>query len=291
MPIVSPALSLAVEALFGAVKPRVDVLRTLGITDFSDGVPSVEVKPGATIKIPVSSITAAKEYNAETNNYLTGGDTDWASLTATHYLQGFDLSGVDVDRGVNQARIRQLFSYRAGSGISAAMAAATAAALDGATASTAVTLTDAPDLEEFIALGAGLSWLDRATSCLAVNGATLAQLRAAAAANNLAGTDAQLAEYLGMKAIALVPGMAARALIVPETSIGFIARVPAIVADYQEAGVETDPDSGLSVGIVVADDQATNRQIINADLWFGCTVLSANAAATTPGVIKVGTAA
>ena len=56
--------------------------------------------------------------------------------------------------------------------------------------------------------------------------------------------------------------------------------------------------SGLGVrektgAIVIADDQDHNRLIANADLWFGCAVRSAAAAATSAakGIIKVGTAA
>ena len=50
---------------------------------------------------------------------------------------------------------------------------------------------------------------------------------------------------------------------------------------------ETDPDTGLSVGIVIASDQDHNRLIANADLWFGCTVQGCAAAASTAGIIKV----
>ena len=67
--------------------------------------------------------------------------------------------------------------------------------------------------------------------------------------------------------------------------------MPALLASYKEAGTETDETSGLSVGIVVADDQATNKEVVNADLWFGVAAVSANAGATTAGIINVGTAA
>jgi hypothetical protein len=63
--------------MFGNIKPALDLLKRLGPTDFSAGAPEYVVKPGATIKVPVSSIAAASAYNASTNNYLTGGNTDW----------------------------------------------------------------------------------------------------------------------------------------------------------------------------------------------------------------------
>ena len=94
---------------------------------------------------------------------------------------------------------------------------------------------------------------------------------------------------LGFRDVIVVPGMTARAVIVPVSSIGFMGRVPAIVADYKETGVETDPDSGLAIGIVVADDQKLNRVVVNGDLWFGVCAKSANAGATEAGIIKVGT--
>ena len=95
---------------------------------------------------------------------------------------------------------------------------------------------------------------------------------------------------MGLADMIVIPGMTARCAIVPPSALGFIGRVPAILARYAEAGTETDPDTGFAVGIVVADDQAANRQIVNADFWFGCTVQTCAAAATTPGIIKVGTA-
>ena len=126
---------------------------------------------------------------------------------------------------------------------------------------------------------------------IAVNGAELASIKAKFAAINITGTVTELAQYMGFKDMVLVPGMTARAAIVPANAIGFIARVPAIVADYKEVGTETDPDTGLSIGIVIASDQDHNRLVANADLWFGCAVQSASAnLTTTPGIVKVGTA-
>ena len=62
-----------------------------------------------------------------------------------------------------------------------------------------------------------------------------------------------------------------------------------IVKRYYGCGVETDDESGLAVGIVRANDQTHNRIVINADLWFGTSVLSAPAGATTAGAVNVGT--
>ena len=292
MALTSPALTLAVESLFGACKPALDALRKLGSTDFSDGAPGIDLKPGATIKYPISSIAAASAYNDSTNNYLSGGETTWGSLTATHYLQGFDLKGENLDQGVNAPRIKQVFSLRAGASISAAVQAAVKTALDAVTLSTGVTVAAAASstLAGWMGVAGSVSWLDKSTSILAVNGATLAEIKGLFAAANIVGTNSELGSYLGFADMVLVPGMTARALICPTLSIGFVARVPKILAKYEQAGVETDPDSGLSIGIVVANDQGTNRQVCNADLWFGAAILSANAAATTAGVIKVGTA-
>lgn len=243
------------------------------------------------MKYPISSISAASAYNASTNHYRTGGATEWGTLTATHYLQGYDLSGADIDSGVDGPRVRQLFSRRAGAGISAAIQKTTADGLDGAAVSTAVTLPASPTISEYIAAGANLKWLDKASSALVVNGAELALIKGVFAAANMPVPNSEIAAFLGFADLVLVPGLTARAAIVPASSVGFIGRVPTIIARYVEAGAETDPDSGLSIGIVVADDQDHNRIIVNADLWFGVAVLSSNAAATTQGVIKVGTSA
>lgn len=291
MALTSPALTLGVHALFGNVTPALDIIKKLGVTDFSDGADGIiEVKPGATIKVPVSSVSKALAYNATTNNYLTGGDTDWASLSAAHFVQGYDITGVNVDQGADAAKFKQLFSLRAGQGIAMAAIDAVTTALDGATASTGVTLPASATYTDYAAAAADVKWLNKATSTLAVNGTEWAAIVSACAAKNVVRKE-DIVSGLGFADIVVVPGMTARAVIVPAGAFGVLGRVPATVARYMESGVETDEESGLSVGIKVADDQAHNRIVCNADIWFGATLISANAAATTAGVIKVGTSA
>ena len=296
MALTSPALILAVEAMFGNIKPTLNALKKLGVTDFSAENPAVEIKPGATIKVPVSSVSAASEYNASTNHYRTGGDTDWATLTAKHYLQGFDITGVNVDQGVDASRMKQLFTARAGTGIAMAIQNVVKTSIDGIKTSTSASGKIAPvasiTMEGYMGIGDGLDWLDKASSTLVVNGPELASIRAKFAANHIvAGSLEELAGYMGFKDIVVIPGMTARAAIVPSNAMGFLARVPTIIAKYLEIGTETDPDTGLSIGIVIADDQDHNRLIANADLWFGCTVQGAPEAATKAGIVKLGTAA
>lgn len=290
MALTSPALTLGITPLFGNIKPALDIIRKLGPTDFSAGADGImEIKPGATIKVPVSSVSKALAYDDSTNNYLTGGSTGWANLSAAHYLQGFDISGVNVDQGCDAAKFKQLFAYRAGKGICMAAIDAVKTALDGATTSTGVTLAASADYAAYAGLAADVAWLNKADSVLAVNGSEWAKIVAACAAKNVVRRE-DIVSGLGFADIVVVPGMTARAVIVPAGAFGTLSRVPAIIARYLEAGVETDEESGLSVGIVVADDQAKNRLVCNGDIWFGATLISANAAATTAGVIKVGTA-
>lgn len=291
MALTSPALTLAVPALFGNIKPVVNAIRRLGPTDFSADSPEFKVKPGATVKVPVSSISAAQAYNATSNNYLTGGDTDWAQLTSAHYLQGFDISGVNIDQGCDQQKMEQLFSRRAGNGIAYAIQGALKTALDNTTASTGVTIPAAADVDDYMGLAGAASWFDPSLCALAVNGAEYANIKSTSAAKHIIGDDQTVANCLGFKDLVLVPGMTARMCIVPDGSLGFLARVPEIIVNYPQFGAETDPDTGLSIGIVVAEAQGTNTRVVNADLWFGAYAISANAGATTAGIIKVGTSA
>lgn len=291
MALTNPGITMALHALFGNIKPALDLIKALGPTDFSEGEPGLEVKPNTTMKYPLSVVSAASAFDEDTNNYLTGGNTAWGSLTATHYLQGFDLKGENIDAGVNAARIQQLFTARAGTGIAMAAVGAIKTALDGATESTAVKIPASPTLAQYDGLASAKDWYDASTSVLVLNGAEWAKLKGVFHTNHLSATPQSMAEELGFRKVVLVPGMTARAVIVPYSSVGFIARVPAIVAKFISAGTVTEPDSGLSIGIVVAEDQKTNKIVANADLWFGVAALSANAAATTKGVIKVGTQA
>lgn len=291
MALTSPALTLGVHALFGDVTPALDIIKKLGVTDFSDGADGIiEIKPGATIKVPVSSVSKALPYNSSTNNYLTGGDTDWASLSAAHFVQGYDITGVNVDQGCDAAKFKQLFSLRAGKGIAMAAIDAVKTALDGATTSTGVTVSSSADYAEYAGVGSDVNWLNKATSILAVKGSEWAAIVSACAAKNVVRKE-DIVSGLGFADIVVIPGMTARAVIVPAGAFGVLGRVPATVARFMESGVVTDEESGLSVGIKVADDQAHNRIVCNGDIWFGATLISANAAATTAGVIKVGTTA
>jgi|GEM_PF-1829854 len=293
MALTSPALTLAIEALFGHIRPSLDLVTELGPTDFAADAPGIDVRPGATIKVPLSTVSAALAYNDSTNNYLTGGNTDWASLTATHYLQGYDLSGTNIDQGVNASRVRQLFSNRCGVGIAMAVKSAVKTALNGTTTSTAVKIPAAgtATLAHYDGLATAVDWFDPTESCLVLNGTEFSAIKALMHAAHLSATPASIAEELGFRKVIVVAGMTARACIVPWSSVGFIARVPALVAQYAQAGTETDEKSGLSLGIVVADDQTHNRLVVNGDLWFGVAVCSASAdASTTKGVINVGTA-
>lgn len=287
----SPALTLSVEALFGHIKPSFEIIAALGPTDFSAEAPGIDIKPGATVKIPLSTVGAAAAFDETSNNYLTGGNTSWATLTAAHYLQGFDLKGTDLDNGANESRVKQLFSRRCGAGISMAFIAAIKNALDGCTASTGVTLPASAGLADYDKLATAKDWYNPMECCLVLNGAEYANLKGVMHGSHLSASPAALAEELGFKKVIVLSGMTARAVIVPYGALGFMARVPELVADYKESGVETDPDSGLSVGIVVATDQKINREVVNGDLWFGVAAVSASAnAATTQGIIKVGTA-
>lgn len=292
MGIQSPGVTLAIEAMFGNIKPVLDSLLKLGCADFSAEAPGVEIKPGATLKVPISSIAAASEYDASNNNYLTGGSTSWASLTAKHFLKGYDITGEDIDSGVNAPRIKQKFTSRAGSDIAAACQALLASSLSDVTTSTAVKIPaiGTATLASYQDLATAKTWLNGSTSILALAGTELANLKKLFAAEHIIGTNKELAEFLGFKDIALVPGFTGRAAIVPDGSIGYIARVPAIAANYRETGTETDPDTGLSIGIVIADDQGKNRIVANSDLWFGVAVLGCAAAASDAGIINVGTA-
>ncbi len=290
MALTSPGLTLAIDALFGHIKPQLDLICRLGATDFSKDAPGVDVKPGTTMKVPLSSVAAATAFDAATNNYLTGGNTTYGTLTATHFLQGYDLSGTNIDEGVNAPYIKQLFSKRCAVGLSMSMQNTLKTALDGTTISTAVKIAAAPTLAQYDALAADVAWLDRTNAALVVNGAEWAVIKSILHAAHLSATPEAAAAELGFRDVIVLPGMTARACIVPVSSIGFIGRVPAIAASYKEVGTEVDPDSGLAIGIVVADDQAANKIVVNGDLWFGAAVVSANAGATTAGVIKVGTA-
>lgn len=293
MALSSPGVVLAIPAMFGALRPVTDFLRRLGTTDFSREAPEFEVAPGATSKVPISSIAAASAFDASSNNYLTGGDTTWATLTATHYLKGYDISGENIDEGISRTRIEQLFSLRAAAGIGAAIQNAVASALDGTTTSTGVTIPAAASatLKDYMGLAGAKTWMNPADSVLAAGPADFAKIKSLLVAAGIGVSDEEAGRILGFRDLILVPQMTDRLCVVPFGALGFKSAVPAVIANYPESGVETDEGSGFSVGIVVADDQAKNRRIINADLWFGATTLSANAAATTAGIVNVGTAA
>lgn len=299
MAITSPGLVAAIPALFGNVKPCLDALKKLGFTDFAASVPDVNVAPNSTVKVPISSVTAASAYNASSNNYLTGGNIALASLTATHYLKGFDVTGADIETGFDLNRMKQLFTVPAGLSISAAIQSNIKSAFNAATwsASSVVTLgtigaqTGAPTLANYLNLAGGVDLVDKSLCTIAVNGTLLTDIKAKLAGANVVATSlTEIAQFMGFKDMVLIPGMTPRAVIVPMGSVGFLARVPKLIARYLESDTQTDDDTGLSIGIVIADNQADNKIVANADLWFGTAVQAATESGgsiTAGGAIKI----
>lgn len=291
MALSSPSAVAAVAAFFGAIRPCTDFLKRLGTTDFAKTAPGDFAAPGAKIKIPVASIAAASSYDADNNNYGTGGTTTLAEMTPSHFLQGYDCSGAVCDEGFDVDRLKQIFSKRAAGAIAAAVQGAVATAIDGTTTSTGVTIPAAANatLADYCGLAGAKSWINGAASVLAVGGADYAKIRALAVGAGIAGDDKLLGNVLGFRDLVLVPQMTDRLAIVPDGSLGFFTRVPQLIAKYDEAGVETDDESGLSVGFFVNGKKDTNTVVVGADLWFGCAVVTANAGATTAGIVNVGT--
>lgn len=271
--ICSPALTLSVEALFGRVNPAIAELSKIGWTDFSNEAPEYAVKPGATLTIPIADTAMASEFGATfedgtKNNYLHGGATSWVDLTAKHWLNGFDISGVDIDNGVNAQKMKNLFAIRAGDGIARSMLDQVKTYLNSFTA-TPVEVSG-EGLSKFYALA---SAVDDASKCvLVMSGTVLAEIKGAFAEKNIVADNKELASFLGFKDISVIPGVGGdtfQIVAVPETCFGVIGRVPTLIANYMEKGTQTDEGTGFSIGICVADDQANNRQVVNADFWFG----------------------
>ena len=195
-----------------------------------------------------------------------------------HFLQGLRRKGVDIDNGVpgNVSRLTQLFSMRAAAGIGIAASGVAASALTGVTASTGVTLPASPDHTGYDGLYGQVDAQNK------ING----QGRGARHHGHGAGQDQGSIPREGyphrwregyrrrawLDCVA-IPGATGAHLGYPPLALGFIGRVPTIIADYESGGLRHDPETGLAIGIVVANAQANNKKIVNADLWFGCAVL------------------
>ena len=289
--VTNPGLNLAIPAFFGHMKPMLADLRRLGATDFSAQAPGTELKPGATMTIPLASVTAAGIFNSSTNNYLTGGGTKWMTATAQHIHQGYDISGLDIDRAADHGRIEERFSRRASAGVAMTISSQVAAAFDAVTASTAITLVASPTLAAYQKLFGEVCDLNKINPymcTLALSGAELGKIKAAFHAVGIsATTNRDLAQLLDFGDVVVLPGVAGRMWIVPPSSFGTIACPPTILDGYIATGIETDDDTGFSVAITVAFDQELNRRVTNVGVWFGCALISAAADGSTPGIIKV----
>lgn len=289
MAINSIALQLSVAELFKQALPAVDLIAKLGYTDFSASAPEIKIGSGQTVKMPLGDSGVADVFAKGTNDYLSSADPDLVNLTATHILSGHTVDGEGLDSADYAPRYKQIFAAKAGRAVGAKMKALAAAALDGATASTGVTLPATPTLANYMALATAKPWIDGNMATLVVNGAEAAKIKGVFAAAHLVPTNEQIAEFLGFRGFAVLNGMTARAAIVPEGCFGMLGRVPTIIANYRESGVEVDSESGLAIGIVVADNQGSNEIKVSADAWFGAACKSAPATAATAGVVKVGT--
>ena len=105
-----------------------------------------------------------------------------------HFLKGYDISGTDIDRGVDAGRIEQLFSRRAATGILMAMSDTTATALDGVTLSTGITPPAAPTAEEYLKPAGSVTAKNKVNalgSVLALSGTELGKIKAAFVADGV----------------------------------------------------------------------------------------------------------
>lgn len=285
----SAALSASVGELFAKATPALAKVAQLGFTDFAATAPEFYIAPNATIKAPLFGSGVAAAFAAGSNDFLSGSEQT-GTMTASNLLIGHSITGQTLDGIDGAPRIKQIFAARAGMGLGAGAIALACTALDSAsTSSINIPAIGTVTLAQYQGLVNKKDWIQPALSVLVLNGAEMANVKALFAANGVIATPEELAAYLGFAAVVCMP-TTARAFIIPEGCFGMLGRVPTLVANYRESGVEVDPETGLAVNIVVADDQASNKIKVSANAWLAAGIKSySSSAATVPGVIKIGT--
>ena len=251
------------------------------IKDFAHNFRDLEDRKGASIVIPVFDLSAAADFDADTNNYCAGtNEADAATVNlSSHLIKQF----MYTDRDVAETEVQWFrdVGYATGDAVGRGIYNTVIGLLN----DTNVTLSAESSLSAKTDF-AGLvdttyaNQLDIGQTVLMLGPTYFANLLGTLDAYVYGGPEAIRGGYVpglyGFKAVVCAPGLAAgwKGALVDANSIGIASRYLAPMAGaYVDAWKAADPNSGLTIGFRSFANLCTGRRYLDAEVLFGAKII------------------
>lgn len=251
------------------------------IKDFARNFRDLEDRKGASIVIPVFNLSAAADFDADTNNYCNGQtEMDAATVNlSSHLVKQF----MYTDRDVAETEVQWFrdVGYATGDAIGRGIYNTVIGLLN----DTNVTLTAESSLSaksDFAGLvdTTYANQLDIGNTVLMLGPTYFANLLGTLDAYVYGGPEAIRGGYVpglyGFKSVVCAPGLAAgwKGALVDANSIGIASRYLAPMAGaYVDAWKASDPNSGLTVGFRSFANLCTGRRYLDCEVLFGAKII------------------
>lgn len=261
----------ALQSLYAKLAP---------IRDFAHNFRELEDRKGASIVVPVFDLSAAAEFNADTNNYCGGtNEIDAATLTLNkHYVKALAVT----DRDMAETEIQ--FYRDGGTAIGDALGRAIYKDVvdmlsTQATLTADVTLTSKQAFADLFNT-VYTNGLDIDEAVLMLTPANFAKLLGTLDANVYGGPEAIRGGYIpglyGFKSVVCAPnlGTGVEGYIVDRNSVGVAARYLApMEGAYLAAWQTSDPNSGLPIGFRGFQNLCTGTRNLAGEILFGSKII------------------
>lgn len=261
----------ALQSLYAKLAP---------IRDFAHNFRELEDRKGASIVVPVFDLSAAAEFNADTNNYCGGtNEIDAATLTLNkHYVKA--LAVTDRDMAETEIQFYRDGGTAIGDALGRAIYKDVVDMLSAqATLTADVTLTSKQAFADLFNT-VYTNGLDIDEAVLMLTPANFAKLLGTLDANIYGGPEAIRGGYVpglyGFKSVVCAPnlGTGVEGYIVDRNSVGVAARYLApMEGAYLAAWQTSDPNSGLPIGFRGFQNLCTGTRNLAGEILFGAKVI------------------
>lgn len=251
------------------------------IRDFAHNFRDLEDRKGASIVIPVFDLSAAADFDADTNNYCNGTtEMDAATVNlSSHLIKQF----MYTDRDVSETEVQWFrdVGYATGDAIGRGIYNTVIGLLNDAnvTLSAENDLTAKADFADLVET-TYTKGLDIGQTVLMLGPTYFANLLGTLDAYVYGGPEAIRGGYVpglyGFKSIVCAPGLAEgwKGALVDANSIGIASRYLAPMAGaYVDAWKASDPNSGLTIGYRSFANLCTGRRYLDAEVLFGARII------------------
>ena len=251
------------------------------IKDFAHNFRDLEDRKGASIVIPVFNLSAAADFDADSNNYCNGQtEMDAATVNlSSHLVKQF----MYTDRDVAETEVQWFrdVGYATGDAIGRGIYNTVIGLLN----DTNVTLSAESSLSaksDFAGLvdTTYANQLDIGNTVLMLGPTYFANLLGTLDAYVYGGPEAIRGGYVpglyGFKSVVCAPGLAEgwKGALVDANSIGIASRYLAPMAGaYVDAWKASDPNSGLTIGYRSFANLCTGRRYLDAEVLFGAKII------------------